>query len=61
MECLSKLLFRMEHDKFHRQLRYNVETHTIQELKSDQIKELRDKYNFEIVSDINTPAYEFEY
>lgn len=60
-ECLSKLLFRMEHDKFHRQLRYNVETHTIQELKSDQIKELRDKYNFEIVSDINTPAYEFEY
>lgn len=61
MECLSKLLFRMEHDKFHRQLRYNVETHTIQELKSDQIKELRDKYNFEIVSDINIPAYEFEY
>lgn len=61
MECLSKLLFKMEHDKFHRQLRYNVETQTIQELKSDQIKELRDKYNFEIVSDINIPAYEFEY
>lgn len=61
MECLSKLLFRTEHDKFHRQLRYNVETHTIQELNSDQIKELRNKYNFEIVSDTNTPAYEFEY
>lgn len=61
MECLSKLLFRTEHDKFHRQLRYNVETHTIQELKSAAIKDLRDKYNFEIVPDTNTPAYEFEY
>ena len=61
MECLSKLLFRMGHDKFHRQLRYNVETHTIHELKSAAIKDLRDKYNFEIVSDTNIPAYEFEY
>lgn len=61
MECLSKLLLRTEYDKFHRLLRYNVETHTIQELKSTAIKDLRDKYNFEIVSDTNTPAYEFEY
>ena len=61
MECLSKLLFRTEYDKFHRQLRYNVETHTIQELKSTAIKDLRDKYNFEVVSDTNAPAYEFEY
>lgn len=63
IECLSKLLMRKDGDSFHRQLRYNVSTNVLKELKKDATKNIRKKYNFELVddADINMPQYEFEY
>ena len=63
VECLSKLLIRRNADSFHRQLRYNINTNILKDLNSDVAKEIRGKYNFDLVddTDINIPQYEFEY
>lgn len=61
IECLSKILMREKNDEYHRELRYNVKTRMMDVLASDDMKHIRELYNFGLTNENENEPYEFEY